>query len=83
MSRIVELNDTEPLLLDPSDLDGPVWICCCGLSADWPYCDGSHGETRREKPGRVYAYHRKEPGGRLHATELPEPHPVANPRPGD
>ena len=81
MSRIVELNDTEPLLIDPSDLEGPVWICRCGLAADWPYCDGSHSATRREKPGRLYAYHRREPGGRLRASEVTGPLPEANPRP--
>lgn len=27
MARIVELSDTEPLMIDPSELEGPARIC--------------------------------------------------------
>jgi CDGSH-type Zn-finger protein len=33
-----------------------VWICMCGLSKNQPFCDGSHGKTRDEEPGKIYEY---------------------------
>lgn len=32
------------------------WLCRCGLSADQPWCDGSHAKTRDEEPGKLYVY---------------------------
>ena len=54
------IHDAEgPLLIDEGDLEeqgGTVAICECGLSANKPYCDGSHAVTAEEKDGKVYKY---------------------------
>lgn len=59
MSRLVELDATEPKKLDESDLDpekGDIAVCQCGLSDDFPFCDGSHRVTRSESEEVCYQY---------------------------
>ncbi|WP_138005559.1 CDGSH iron-sulfur domain-containing protein [Halalkalirubrum salinum] len=59
MSRLVELDGTEPRILDESDLDpekGDIAVCQCGLSAEFPFCDGSHRATQDEADGVCYRY---------------------------
>ncbi|MFQ3476519.1 CDGSH iron-sulfur domain-containing protein [Halonotius sp. F2-221B] len=59
MSRLVELDGTEPRILDASDLDpekGDIAVCQCGLSAEFPFCDGSHRETKDEAENVCYRY---------------------------
>lgn len=59
MSRLVELDDTGPRILEESDLDsekGDIAVCQCGLSAEFPFCDGSHRATRDEADGVLYQY---------------------------
>ena len=80
MTRIVELKDTKPLIIDPKKLDDTVWLCRCGLSQDWPYCDSSHKQTRSEEDGVTYAYTRPTAGAPLQRTVVSDP-PEADPRP--
>jgi|GEM_PF-123390 len=48
-----------PLRLGPDDIDeekGDVAVCLCGLSDDYPFCDGSHRGTEDEESGVRYKY---------------------------
>ncbi|RDI70409.1 CDGSH iron-sulfur domain-containing protein [Halopelagius longus] len=59
MAREVRHEATGPLKLDEDDIDeekGDVAVCLCGLSANRPFCDGSHRATRDESEGTVYKY---------------------------
>lgn len=60
MSRLVEHDDDGPLAIDPDDEDDTVFVCRCGLSDDWPYCDSSHAEVRDEDDGTLYRYTRED-----------------------
>ena len=58
MSRIVELHDRKPLVINEDDVeDGAVAVCRCGLSNDWPYCDGSHNKAKDEDGRHKYTRH--------------------------
>lgn len=59
MAREVTHTATGPLKLDEDDLDpekGDVAVCLCGLSDDYPFCDGSHRVTEDEEEGVIYRY---------------------------
>lgn len=59
MTRKITHDAEGPLLIDEEDVEeqgGTVAICQCGLSANQPYCDGSHAATAEEEDGKVYEY---------------------------
>lgn len=58
MSRDVTLSATGPRFLDEEDIDpekGDIAVCQCGLSDEFPFCDGSHRRTEAEDEG-LYRY---------------------------
>lgn len=58
MARLVRLTLADPLKIDPKTIpEGKlINICQCGLSQNYPFCDGSHKPARAEQPGTLYVY---------------------------
>jgi CDGSH-type Zn-finger protein len=59
MARIVKLDQTRPYRIPPEQFpkDGKsIWICACGLTKTWPFCDKSHVACDTEEPGKAYEY---------------------------
>lgn len=59
MPREVTHTATGPRKLTPEDVDpekGDVAVCMCGLSDEYPFCDGSHRRTHSEDPDTTYKY---------------------------
>ena len=54
MARIIKLDATGPIRIDPQEK--PVFICACGLTRNFPFCDGTHKACKDEEPGAVYRY---------------------------
>lgn len=63
MARLVKHTEKGPYLIKEGKF--PMAICGCGLSANKPYCDGSHRKTRDEAEDKVYRY--DEAGNRTEA----------------
>lgn len=66
MAREVTHSARGPLKIDEDDIDeekGDVAICLCGLSREYPFCDGSHRVTEDETEGVRYKYEDDDPGG--------------------
>ncbi len=62
MARLVRLEATGPVKIDPAEFAAKnppgklIAICACGISKQFPLCDGSHKLTRDEAPGCCYRY---------------------------
>lgn len=70
MPRLVRHEHSGPIKIDPAappgdpsawprDQDGnpkKIFICACGLSSRFPFCDGTHKCCADEDPARTYSY---------------------------
>ena len=56
MPRLIRHDATGPIKIDPQDK--PVFICGCGLTKNFPFCDGAHKACKSEKPDVLYTYNK-------------------------
>lgn len=54
MARLVKFTEHKPLKLETKE--GAKFICQCGLSKKFPFCDGHHQKTKDEKENKIYIY---------------------------
>jgi CDGSH-type Zn-finger protein len=54
MARLVRHESTGPIRIDPQEK--PVFICGCGITQNFPFCDGAHKACRGEVEGTLYVY---------------------------
>jgi CDGSH-type Zn-finger protein len=54
MPRLVRHDHTGPIKIEPQDK--PVFICGCGLTQNFPFCDGTHKQCVNEDSKTIYVY---------------------------
>ncbi|MCS6997989.1 MAG: CDGSH iron-sulfur domain-containing protein [Aquificaceae bacterium] len=54
MARLVKLVEKAPYKLEAGE--ETYYLCQCGLSKKFPFCDGSHKRTKDEEGGKLYLY---------------------------
>ena len=57
MARLIRHDATGPQELKPDPNGKSAWVCMCGLSQNYPLCDGSHSAAcKTEEDGKLYVY---------------------------
>jgi CDGSH-type Zn-finger protein len=58
VSREITHEATGPKIVGEDEIEekGNIAICMCGLSANYPFCDGSHNATADEDEDVRYKY---------------------------
>jgi len=69
MARLIKHTGVGPVEVPASDKS--QWVCMCGLSSNYPFCDGRHKLAKQqEAEGKVYCYEGDT------ANEVAEPGPT-------